>query len=76
EKINSELTGFIPRSQIVRVAEVNKKTVIEYAPESEQADVYRKLADKIMNTNPDPDKKPTPLSMDDLETLAQKYIKA
>lgn len=76
EKINSELTGFIPRSQIVRVSEVNKKTVIEYAPESEQADVYRKLADKIMNTNPDPDKKPTPLSMDDLETLAQKYIKA
>ncbi|WOF17279.1 Ni-sirohydrochlorin a,c-diamide reductive cyclase ATP-dependent reductase subunit [Methanoplanus sp. FWC-SCC4] len=74
--INSELIEFIPRNQIVRVAEVSKRTVLEYAPESEQAGVYRRLADKIMNNKPDPEKQPTPLTMDELESLAQKYIKA
>ncbi|MBQ3719017.1 MAG: Ni-sirohydrochlorin a,c-diamide reductive cyclase ATP-dependent reductase subunit [Methanomicrobium sp.] len=76
QKINSQLIGFIPRSQIVRVAEVNKKTVLEYAPESEQAGIYRTIADRIMHNSPDVAKKPTPLTMDELEELAQKHIKA
>ena len=76
QKINSKLIGFIPRSQIVRIAEVNKKTVLEYAPDSEQAGIYRTIADRIMQNNPDVTRKPTPLTMDELEELAQKHIKA
>ncbi|MBP2134571.1 nitrogenase iron protein NifH [Methanomicrobium sp. W14] len=75
-RINTKLLGFIPRSQIVRIAEVNKQTVLEYAPDSEQAGIYRQLAETIMKNTPDPAKKPTPLSMDELEKLAQKYITA
>ncbi|EHQ36875.1 Ni-sirohydrochlorin a,c-diamide reductive cyclase ATP-dependent reductase subunit [Methanoplanus limicola] len=74
--INSEMIAFIPRSKTVRVSEVNKRTVLEYAPESEQAEVYRELADKIINNRPAADKTPTPLEMDELEALALRYIKA
>lgn len=76
KSINSEMIAFIPRSKTVRVAEVNKRTVLEYAPESEQAEVYRGLADRIINNKPATDKTPTPLEMDELEALALRYIKA
>ncbi|WP_421909926.1 Ni-sirohydrochlorin a,c-diamide reductive cyclase ATP-dependent reductase subunit [Methanolacinia petrolearia] len=75
EKINSKLVAYIPRSPIVRVSEVNRKTVIEYAPESEQADIYRKLADTIMENVPDKNRIPVPMEMDELESLSLKYIK-
>jgi len=71
ERINSHMICHIPREKIVHISEVNKKTVIEYAPESEQAAVYRVLADKIYgNQNLGT---PSPLEMDELEELALKF---
>jgi nitrogenase iron protein NifH len=71
-RINSHLIAFIPRDRIVQVAEINKQTVMEYAPESAQADVYRTLARRIVE-NQDM-KIPDPLTMDELESLALEFV--
>jgi nitrogenase iron protein NifH len=71
ERIGSRLVTFIPRDRVVQMAEVRKRTVIEYAPDSPQAGVYRALAQAVMS-NTDL-VIPTPLSMDDLEALALRF---
>jgi nitrogenase iron protein NifH len=71
-RINSSLVAYIPRDRIVQIAEINKQTVIEYAPESPQASVYRGLAGSVLeNTRLTI---PTPLEMDELESLALEYL--
>jgi nitrogenase iron protein NifH len=71
-RINSRLIAYIPRDRIVQVAEINKQTVIEYAPESAQAGVYRELAAGVLeNTDMTI---PTPLEMNELESLALEFI--
>jgi nitrogenase iron protein NifH len=71
ERIGSKLVHFIPRDDIVQSAEINRKTVVEYAPESNQTRVYRDLADEIIkNKNFDI---PTPMEMDELERLMMKF---
>ena len=47
KRLGSQLIYFVPRDNIVQRAEINKKTVIEYEPECNQADEYRNLAGKI-----------------------------
>ncbi|EJG07797.1 NifH/frxC-family protein [Methanofollis liminatans DSM 4140] len=70
-RINSAMVAYIPRSRTVTLAELNRQTVMEYAPESEQAGVYRRLAEDIMkNTRTSI---PTPLEIDELEELARRF---
>lgn len=47
-RIGSRMVGFIPRHQVVRECENRGRTVIECAPESSQAEAYRKLARSIL----------------------------
>jgi nitrogenase iron protein NifH len=58
---------YVPRDNIVQHAELRRMTVNEYAPESNQANEYRNLAQKII------DNKnlaiPTPIEMEELEEL-------
>lgn len=69
--LNTQLIAFIPRDKIVNQAEVNRKTVIEWAPESDQAKVYQALAHNIKhNENLSI---PTPLTFEELEELVAKY---
>lgn len=70
-RLNTELVSFVPRNIIVNEAENNRKTVIEYAPNSTQADVYRELAGKIMNNQNM--SIPTPITFEDLEDLVAEY---
>jgi nitrogenase iron protein NifH len=71
-RVNSSLTQYIPRDRVVQLAELNRKTVIEYEPASAQADHYRSLARHVMeNTKLTI---PTPLEIDDLESLAYEFI--
>ena len=57
---------------MVQLAELNRKTVIEYEPASAQAECYRSLAARIMeNTRLTI---PTPLEIDELENLAYSFI--
>lgn len=66
-KLGTQLVYFVPRDNIVQRAEINKKTVIDYDPNSEQANVYRALAKRIDEN--DMFVVPTPMSTDELEKL-------
>jgi nitrogenase iron protein NifH len=66
-QLGTQMIYFVPRDNMVQKAEINRKTVIDYAPEHCQADEYRALARAI-------DKNemfviPKPIAMDTLETL-------
>jgi len=68
KKLGTSLIHFVPRDNIVQHAELRRMTVIEYAPESKQADEYRQLANKIHN-NGGKGTIPTPITMEELESM-------
>lgn len=71
-RVNSSLIQYIPRDRVVQLAELDRKTVIEYEPSSEQAQRYRDLAGRVMkNTR---FTVPTPLEIDELESLARGFV--
>ncbi|MCC9624212.1 nitrogenase iron protein [Thalassospira sp. MA62] len=72
KKLGTELTYFVPRDNIVQHAELRRMTVVEYAPDSQQADHYRNLATKIHN-NAGKGVIPTPISMEELEDLLMEH---
>jgi nitrogenase iron protein NifH len=49
KQIGVPVIEHIPRSKVVQEAEFQGKTVIEAFPESEQAEIYRKLAKKVLD---------------------------
>jgi nitrogenase iron protein NifH len=67
-KLNTKLIHFITRDNIVQHAELRRMTVLEYAPDSKQAQEYRSLAEKI-HANAGKGTIPTPITMDELEDL-------
>ncbi|MBD2357337.1 nitrogenase iron protein [Tolypothrix sp. FACHB-123] len=70
-RLNTQMIHFVPRDNIVQHAELRRMTVIEYAPDSQQAEEYRILARKIKeNTKLTI---PTPISMDELEELLVEF---
>lgn len=66
-KLGSHLIHFVPRDNIVQRAEINRKTVLDYDPECQQAKEYLTLARNIENN--DKFVIPTPMEMDDLEGM-------
>ena len=71
-KLGSKLIHFVPRDNIVQHAELRRQTVLQYAPESKQADEYRQLAQKIHN-NSGKGVIPTPVTMDELEEMLMEF---
>lgn len=71
EEIGSQLIYFVPRDNLVQRAEINKKTVVDFEPESGQANEYRELAKAI-----DGNKMfviPKPMTQDRLEEIMMQY---
>ena len=68
KKLGTTLIHFVPRDNIVQHAELRRMTVMEYAPDSKQADEYRQLAQKV-HANAGKGVIPTPITMDELEDL-------
>jgi nitrogenase iron protein NifH len=62
----------VPRANIVQHAELRRQTVIEYAPESQQAAEYRELARKI-HENSGQGTIPTPITMEELEEMLLEF---
>ena len=71
-KLGTTLIHFVPRDNIVQHAELRRMTVMEYAPDSKQADEYRTLAKKI-HGNAGKGIIPTPITMDELEDLLMEH---
>lgn len=70
-RLGSHLIHFVPRDNIVQRAEINKKTVIEFDPGSEQANEYLKLAGNIEQN--EKFVVPRPLHMDELESMMVEF---
>ncbi|SDB43018.1 MULTISPECIES: nitrogenase iron protein [unclassified Butyrivibrio] len=71
KELGTKLIYFVPRDNVVQHAEINKKTVIEYKPESNQAQEYRNLAEAVMN-NKDL-VIPTPMTQEKLEEILSEF---
>jgi nitrogenase iron protein NifH len=72
KKLSTKLIYFVPRDNIVQHAELRRMTVLEYAPESKQAEHYRNLAKKI-HANAGKGVIPTPITMDELEDMLMEH---
>src|SRR6516164_1353630 len=72
KKLGTKLIYFVPRDNIVQHAELRRMTVIEFAPESAQANHYRSLAEKV-HGNGGKGIIPTPITMDELEDMLMEH---
>ncbi|MBR3397175.1 MAG: nitrogenase iron protein [Lachnospiraceae bacterium] len=70
-ELGTKLLYFVPRNNIVQRAEINRKTVIEYAPESDQANEYRSLAKALLENRDFVI--PKPMTHERLEEILLKY---
>lgn len=71
KELGTQLLYFVPRDNIVQRAEINKKTVIQYSPESGQAQEYRNLAEAVINNKSFVI--PTPMTQERLEEILMEY---
>ena len=72
KRLGSKLIHFVPRDNVVQHAELRRQTVIEYAPDSKQAQEYRALAQKI-HDNAGLGTIPTPITMEELEDMLMEF---
>jgi nitrogenase iron protein NifH len=71
KRLGTQMIHFVPRDNDVQRAEINRKTVIDWNPDCNQANEYRQLATKIdANTMK---VIPTPLEIEELESLLMEY---
>ena len=71
KELGTQLLYFVPRDNIVQRAEINRKTVIEYKPDSAQAQEYRNLAEAVINNTSFTI--PTPMTQERLEQILLEY---
>jgi nitrogenase iron protein NifH len=72
--LGSKLIYFVPRSSVIQACEVESKTVLEHSPDSEEAEVFRELAKRVMDN--DRPVIPTPVEeLSELEAMYRQYIK-
>ncbi|XHH09092.1 MAG: nitrogenase component 1 [Candidatus Bathyarchaeia archaeon] len=71
KRIGSEMVAFIPRSELVANAEFASKTILEFASDTELADVYRSIADQIESQKTPVT--PKPLSDAELDEFFRQY---
>jgi nitrogenase iron protein NifH len=67
-RTKTQIMQYVPRSITVTQSELKGKTTIESAPDSQQAQVYRQLAERIINH--EESKVPSPLELDELRNWA------
>lgn len=67
----TQVVEYVPRSVTVTQSELQGKTTIEAAPDSQQAKVYKTLAEKIVNHTES--KVPSPLEVQNLREWASKW---
>ncbi|MBP2316502.1 AAA family ATPase [Azospirillum soli] len=65
--LGTQVAAFVPRDNVVQECEMQGKTVIEGAPDSAQANVYRSVARTILSN--ERYSVPTPLTDDEFEEL-------
>ena len=73
KRLGTSLVHFVPRSPAIQVCELESRTVLEISPDSEEADGFRKLAEKVMSGGSPVI--PTPLEeLSELETMYHAHL--
>lgn len=73
ERLGTSLVHFVPRSPVIQACEVESRTVLELSPDSEEADGFRQLAEKV--TSGGSPVIPTPLEeLSELETMYRTHL--
>ena len=75
QALGSKLVHVVPRSPVIQSCEVESRTVLEHSPQSKEAEVFRELAQRVMdNERP---VIPTPVEeLAELEVLYRRHLKA
>jgi nitrogenase iron protein NifH len=74
QTLGSKLVHVIPRSPVIQVCEVENRTVLEHSPQSDEAEVFRELAQLVMDN--DCPVIPTPVEeLAELEALYRRHLK-
>lgn len=74
QTLGSKLIHFVPRSPVIQVCEVESQTVLEHSPQSAEAEVFRQLAQQVMDN--DRPVIPTPVEeLTELEAMYRRYLK-
>jgi len=71
-KIGTQVIGTIARSNLIQRSELDAKTVVEYAPDSEESNAYRILASSIFNNSTY--SIPEPMNDEDFENFFKDFI--
>jgi len=74
QALGSKLVHIVPRSPVIQACEVESRTVLEHSPQSEEAEVFRELAQRVMDN--DRPVIPTPVEeLAELEALYRRHLK-
>jgi len=74
QTLGSRLVHFIPRSPVIQACEVETRTVLEHSPHSAEAEVFRQLAQRVLDN--DRPVIPTPVEeLSDLEALYRRHLR-
>jgi nitrogenase iron protein NifH len=74
QTLGSKLIHFIPHSPVIQACEVESRTVLEHSPKSTEAEVFRQLAQRVMDN--DRPVIPTPVDeLSELEALYRRHLK-
>jgi len=69
KRLGTSFVRFIPRSPLIQACELEGRPVVEYAPDSEEAEIFRNLAKAIMKN----DSRVIPTPINDLVELETMY---
>jgi nitrogenase iron protein NifH len=73
EMIGTTLVDFIPHSSVIQACEVESKTVLEHSPQSPEAEVFRGLAQRVLDNRCRVI--PTPIeAVGELEALYRRHL--
>ncbi len=71
--LGSKLVHFVPRTPVIQSCEIENRTVLEHSPQSEEAEVFRQLAQQVMDN--DPPVIPSPVEeLSELEALYRSHL--
>jgi len=75
QALGSKFIQLIPRSPVIQACEVESRTVLEHSPKSAEAEVFRQLAQRMMEN--DRPVIPTPVGeLSELEALYRRHLRA
>jgi len=73
ETLGTRLIHFVPRSPVIQACEVEGRTVLQHSPRTAEADVFRDLAQQVMNN--EERVIPTPIEeVTELEALYRRHL--